>query len=82
MWEWLSGAANSGMSFLGSDAGKNAVGALGSGLSAYGTYAGAQNQKKQFNAMFDLEKSQLARDNKKEDDRQKIIDDVYSMKLA
>lgn len=70
MWEWL-----------GSAAGKNASSIIGAGLGAYGTYTQAENQKNQFNKMFDLEKAQLARDNKKEDDRQNIIDSVYSFKL-
>ena len=67
MWDWL-----------GSEASKNIVSGFGSGLSAYGTYRGQQEQKKQFNKMFDLEKSQLKRENDKEDERQKIIDSIYA----
>ncbi|PHQ89512.1 MAG: hypothetical protein COB42_06720 [Sulfurimonas sp.] len=66
MWEWL-----------GSNAAKVGASIVGSGLSAYGQHKNAKTQKKQFNSMFNLEKSQLARENKKEDDRQDIINSVY-----
>ena len=65
-------------SFLGSDAFKNVAGIASSGLGAIGNYRQAQNQKKQFKAMFDLEKAQLARNNKKEDDAQEAINNAFS----
>ncbi|NOQ32423.1 MAG: hypothetical protein GQ570_15045 [Helicobacteraceae bacterium] len=76
-WGWLKPATE----FMGSDAFKNIASITGSGLSAYGNYKSAQNQKKQFEAMFDLDKAQLARDNKKEDDRQDTINSIYAPKL-
>lgn len=79
MWEWLSNGVKSFTS--GADGFKNVVGAVGGGLSALGSYNAAQNQKKAFNAMFDLEKAQIKRENDKEDERQGIINSVYAPKL-
>ena len=79
MWEWLSEGVKS--FTTGADGFKNVMGAVGSGLGALGTYNAQQNQKKAFEAKFDLDKSQLKRENDKEDERQGIINSVYAPKL-